>query len=145
MNKRALHKKLAETVVSKLRDENYAGYLHLKNQACSVSPNDHFSDHTNSLTDDHLQKLHMERLNFIRSLNEEQLLALDKLVLNMLDNTAFNFLREIEENLHSDNSLGLTIANEKVETIQSEFLSGSLFGEYFLWIKEHSKYGTFQH
>jgi len=38
----------------------------------------------------------------------------------------------------------LTINGKKVENINTEFLSGTLFGEYFLWIEKNSKFGEFQ-
>jgi hypothetical protein len=78
-------------------------------------------------------------------LNEEQLEILDRMMLNLIDNTAFNFLREVEENLDEDESIGLTINGVTVEEITQEFLSGTMFGEYFLWIEKNNKYGKFQH
>ena len=144
VDKKNLHKKLAETIVSKLRDENFSSYLDAKEHARSITLNEYLSKPKKSGIDQNLEALQTERFMFLNGLTEEQLNALDKLILNLLDNSAFNFLREVEENICSQTSIGLTIENEKVENIQSEFLSGTLFGEYFLWVKEHSKFGTFQ-
>lgn len=63
----------------------------------------------------------------------------------MLDNAAFNFLREIEENYIDNNSIGITFKEKEVENIYNQFLSGTFFGEYFLWLEKFSSYGKFQH
>ena len=90
------------------------------------------------------QKLNDERFEFFNSLTEKQTETLNRIVLNILDSTAFNFLREVEENLDENKSIGMTINGKKVENISSELLSGTLFGEYFLWVEKNSKFGEFQ-
>ncbi len=139
------YKKLGEILTRKLRDENYKTYLERKKYAKSISIEEYRQIPRNPNYSEEFKKLDDERFEFLNSLNDKQLRTLDKLMLNLLDETAFNFLREIEENLEENESIGLTIEGEKVEKMTNELLSGSLFGEYFLWIEENSKYGKFQH
>ena len=54
--------------------------------------------HLNNYTIE-FQKLNDERFEFFNSLTEKQTETLNRIVLNILDSTAFNFLREVEENL----------------------------------------------
>lgn len=147
MDKELLHKKLAEIMVAKLRDENYDSYIKTKEHARSMSLTEYENTKKNPNLDQDLQKLRDERFKFLNSLNEEQIKVLDRLILGSLDNTAFNFLREMEENLCQceGRPVGLTIDGKNLESIQDELLSGTLFGEYFLWVEENSKYGPFQH
>lgn len=139
------YKKLGKILTQKLRDENYQAYLERKEYAKSISIEEYKQLPRNQNRDPEFQKLDDERFEFLNSLNSKQLETLDKLILNLIDDTAFNFLREIEENLNEKERIGMTIEGEKVETISSEFLSGTMFGEYFLWIEENSKYGKYQH
>jgi hypothetical protein len=139
------YKKLGRILTQKLRDENYEAYLERKKYAKSMSIEEYEKLPKNPNYAPEFQKLDDERFEFLNSLNEEQLKILDRLMLNLLDDAAFNFLREIEENLDEDESIGLTIEGEKVEKITHEFLSGTMFGEYFLWIENNSKYGKYQH
>lgn len=78
-------------------------------------------------------------------MTSKQIEQLDKLILSTLDSTAFNFLREVEENLMKDKSIGLTIENQEIEQLTKGLLSGTLFGEYFLWCEQKSKFGKFQY
>jgi hypothetical protein len=139
------YKKLGQILSQKLRDENYEAYLERKEYAKSMTFEEYMQLPRNSNYAPEFQKLDDERFEFLNSLNEEQLDILDKMMLSLLDNTAFNFLREIEENLDENESIGLIINGVKVEEITKEFLSGTLFGEYFLWLEKNSKYGKFQH
>ena len=66
------------------------------------------------------------------------------MILSTLDLTTFNFLREVQENLFEDNSIGLTIESQKIEELTKHLLSGTLFGEYFLWCEQKSKFGKYQ-
>ena len=139
------YKKLGQILTQKLRDENYEAYLERKKYARSMSIEEYKELPRNPKYAPEMQNLDDERFEFLNSLDEKQLKVLDRMVLNLLDDTAFNFLREIEENLDEAKSIGLTIDGEKVEKITREFLSGTIFGEYFLWIEKNSKYGKFQH
>ncbi|MFK7972086.1 MAG: hypothetical protein AB8F95_17085 [Bacteroidia bacterium] len=138
------YKKLGQILIQKLRDENYELYLERKEHTRSISHEEYKRSQISQHASPELQKLYDERFEFLKSLSEEQLRVLDKLVLHLLDSTAFNFLREIEENLDEDKSIGLTIDGENIEKTAEEFLSGTMFGEYFLWIEKNSKYGDFQ-
>ncbi|ARV14019.1 hypothetical protein BTO07_02140 [Polaribacter sp. SA4-12] len=64
------------------------------------------------------QKLNDERFEFFNSLTEKQTKTLDRIILNILDSTAFNFLREIEESLDENKSVGMTINGNKIENIR---------------------------
>ncbi|NND77804.1 MAG: hypothetical protein HKN39_06440 [Flavobacteriales bacterium] len=139
------YKKLGQILSQKLRDENYKAYLERKEYAKSMSLEEYKQLPRNSNYAPGFQKLDDERFEFLNSLNEGQLEILDRMMLSLLDNTAFNFLREIEEYLDEDESIGITIDGVNVEKITQEFLSGTMFGEYFLWIENYSKYGKFQH
>ena len=138
------HEELGEIIVQKLRDENFEQFLESSNYAKSISADAYYKLPRNPNYDPEQQKLDDDRFDFLNSLNEKQSEVLSKMILNILDSTAFNFLREIEENLDEDESIGLTINGDKVENISDELLSGTLFGEYFLWLEENSKYGKFQ-
>ena len=91
MDKELLHKKLAKTIVAKLRDENYDSYIKTKEHARSMSLTEYENTPKNPNLGPELQKLRDERFKFLNSLSEEQIKALDKLVLSSLDNTAFIF------------------------------------------------------
>ena len=139
------YKELGEIIVKKLRDENFDYYIKNKDFGKSMSAKEYSELSKNPNLAPELQKLKDERFEFFNNLNEKQIETLNRLILNILDSTAFNFLREIEENLDYNESIGLTMNGEKVEEIIPEFLSGTLFGEYFLWIEKNSKFGGFQY
>ncbi|MCT4697527.1 hypothetical protein [Tenacibaculum haliotis] len=138
------YKEFGEIIVKKLRDENFEFYEKSRDYGKSISIKDYSELSKNPNIAPELQKLSDERFEFFNSLTEKQTETLNKIVLNILDSTAFNFLREIEENLEENGSIGLTINGKKIENITSELLSGTLFGEYFLWVEKNSKYGEFQ-
>lgn len=135
---------LGEIIVKKLRDENFEYYLEIRDFGKSMSEKEYSEFQKNPNVATELQQLKDERFEFFNGLNEKQTKTLNRLILNLLDTTAFNFLREIEENLDEDTSIGLTINGNKVENITSELLSGTLFGEYFSWVEKNSKFGDFQ-
>ncbi|MEZ4933960.1 MAG: hypothetical protein R2788_17780 [Saprospiraceae bacterium] len=139
------YKKLGQILSQKLRDENYEAYLERKEYAKSMTLKEYKQLPRNPNYAPEFQKLDDERFEFLNSLNAEQIKILDRMMLSILDNTAFNLLREIEENLDEDESIGLTIDGVNVEKIAQEFLSGTMFGEYFLWVEKYSNYGKFQH
>ncbi|WP_269236813.1 hypothetical protein [Flavobacterium flavigenum] len=136
---------LGEIVVKKMRDENFENYIKIRDYGKSMSIKQYSELPRNLNLAPEFQKLNDERFDFFNSLSEMQTETLNRIILNILDSSSFNFLREIEENLEENNSIGLTINGEKVENITTEFLSGTLFGEYFLWIEKNSKFGKFQH
>ena len=135
---------LGEIIVKKMRDENFENYIRIRDYGNSMSLKQYSELPKNPNLAPELQKLNDERFEFFSSLNEMQTEILNRIILNILDSSSFNFLREIEENLEENNSIGLTINGEKVENITTEFLSGTLFGEYFLWTEKNSKFGEFQ-
>ena len=145
MDKKEYYERLGKILVSKLRDENFQYYLQLKEYAQSISLTEYLEKPRNPNYAPELQQIDDDRFKFLNSLDKEQSKALDQLILSLLDNTAFNFLREVEENLHQSSSVGITVDGLKVEEIQQELLSGTLFGEYLLWIDKNSKHGPFQH
>lgn len=131
----------AEIIISKLRDENYTQYLSFKEKAEMFSVEEVFGEKINK----EIWKDEIERFRFLQSLNGSQKKALDKLVLNILDSTAFNFLREIDENLSEDKGIGIVINGSKIEAYIHELIgNGFLFGEYFIWCEQKSKFGKFQ-
>ena len=134
----------AKIIIKKLRDENFKYYLDLKKRAGSMSLEEYYKLPRNPNYVPELQKIDDERFEFLNSLDETQKKALDKLMLNSLDSTAFNFLREIEENLNKEKSIGLTINGKKIEEYTKQLLSGTLFGEYFIWCENFSDFGEFQ-
>lgn len=67
--------------------------------AKSMTSEEYYKLPRNPHLDKEIQKLNDERFDFYNSLNEKQIEALNKIVLNVIDSTAFNFLRELEENL----------------------------------------------
>ena len=138
------YKELGEIIVKKLRDENFEYYKKNRDFGKSMSEKEYSELSKNPNLAPELQQLKDERFEFFNGLNEKQTETLNRLVLNILDSTAFNFLREIEENLDDNKNIGLTINGKKVENITSELLSGTLFGEYFLWTEKNSKFGEFQ-
>lgn len=138
------YKQLGQILVQKLRDETYEIYLEKKAKAKSMTVEEYYQLSRNPHYSPDLQKLDDERFEFLNGLNQEQLGVLDRLILYNLDLTAFIFLKEVEENLFKDKSIGLTINGSKVEEISREFLGGYLFSEYLLWLEKYSKYGKKQ-
>jgi hypothetical protein len=136
---------LAEVIIKKLRDENFDFYLSQRDFAKSMTTQEYFLKPRNSNIDSISQKNDDDRFEFLNGLNDKQIEQLDKLILSTLDSTAFNFLREVEENLQTEKSIGLTIENQNVEGFTKELLSGTFFGEYFLWCEQKSKFGEFQY
>lgn len=134
------YKDLASVVVRKFRDENFKNYLTFKNYCLETSKEDFQARNAHSFS-----SFEKERYHLYNALTPEQNEALDRLVLNQLDSTAFNVLREIEENLDADTSIGLTINGNPIEKVTREFWSGTCFGEYFKWIEQESKFGEYQH
>ena len=132
-------------IVDKLRDENFEYYLGLRKKADSMTIEEYYNLPRNINYESELQKNDDEKFELLNSLNEAQKQALDKLILNMLDSNSFNFLREVEENLDENKSIGLTITGEKIEENTNDLLSGTLFGEYFIWCEKFSKFGKYQY
>jgi hypothetical protein len=138
------YKEIGEIIVKKLRDENFEFYEKSRDYGKSMSTNEYSELPKNKNLLPEFQKLNDERFEFFNSLTKKQTETLNRIVLNILDSTAFNFLREVEENLDENESIGMTINGKNVENISSELLSGTLFGEYFLWVEKNSKFGEFQ-
>lgn len=139
------YENLGKVLVQKFRDENFESYLRLKDFASSMTLDEYQNLPKNPNFDPLLQLLEDNRFQFLNGLDESQKKQLDLLILKILDGVAFGFLREVEEDLYRKQSIGLTFKGESVEKIHKKFLSGSFFGEYFLWLEKHSKYGKFQH
>ncbi len=139
------YKEFGKILVDKLRDENFQTYLEYKEYTSTMTIDEYQESFKNPEYDPELQKLKDERFTFFKSLNDEQKEQLDKLVLSVIDATAFNFLREIEEKMSGENGLRLNFGSNGIDQIYSEFLSGTFFGEYFLWIEKFSKYGKYQY
>ena len=137
--------KFAEILMQKLRDENYEFYLNQKDFSRSISIEEYYQKPRNPNYDPESQKLNDERFDFLNSLSSKQIQQLDKLILSTLDSTAFNFLREVEEKLFTDKSIGLIIESQNIEQLTKELLSGTLFGEYFIWCERKSKFGKYQY
>ena len=137
------YKDLAEIIVSKFRDENFKNYLEYK-EYCLQTSKEEFEKRFENMAED-LALIEKERFEFYNSLSNKQRDTLDKLMLNSFDDTAFNVLREIEENLDEAESIGLTINGKPIEKIREEFWSGTCFGEYFMWLEQKSNYGKYQH
>jgi hypothetical protein len=138
------YKELGEIIVKKLRDENFEYYAQNRDFGKSMTEKEYSELQRNPNLAPEFQELKDERFEFFNGLNERQTEILNRIVLNILDSAAFNFLREIEENLDDNKSIGLTINGQKIENITTELLSGTLFGEYFLWAQKNSKFGEFQ-
>ncbi|NMH89628.1 hypothetical protein [Flavivirga algicola] len=138
------YKELGEIIVKKLRDENFKYYTKKRDFGKSMTANEYSELPRNPNLASDIQQLKDERFEFFNGMNDRQTEILNRLILNILDSTAFNFLREIEENLNDNENIGLTINGQKVENITTELLSGTLFGEYFLWVEKNSEFGEFQ-
>ncbi len=139
------HDDFGQKIVEKLRDENYSNYLKMADSIRKITLDDYNNLPKKEGYDPELQKIDDERFEFINGLSDQQKEQLDKLILMTLDATAFNFLREIEEGYFDNKSIGLLFQGGLLEEIYNEFLSGTFFGEYFLWIEKFSKYDKFQY
>ena len=139
------YNKFGEKIVEKLRDENYLNYLKNSESARKLTLKEYYDLPRNENYDKKLQKIDDDRFEFINSLNNKQKEQLDKLILKTLDETSFNFLREIEDSFHYNESIGLIYQGKSIDDIYNYFLSGTFFGEYFLWIEKFSKYGEYQY
>ncbi|WP_258100195.1 hypothetical protein [Marinoscillum pacificum] len=80
--------------------------------------------------------------SLVQSLNVTQLEQLDRLIKVIVDNAAFSTLREFQEALDEcdgTEKIDLRIEGQKVTEL--DLLSGSLFGEYLLWVEKFSNFG----
>jgi len=136
--------KFAE-IINKLRNEKYEFYLSQKDFSQSTTIEEYYQKPRNPNYDPESQKTDDERFEFFSGLSSIQIEQLDRLILSTLDSTAFNFLREVEENLLTDKSIGMTIEKHNIEQLTKELLSGTLFGEYFLWCEQKSRFGKYQY
>tara|TARA_R110001583_G_scaffold60219_13_gene179047 strand:- start:1335 stop:1772 length:438 start_codon:yes stop_codon:yes gene_type:complete len=139
------YNEFGKKIVEKLRDENYKSYLKQNKLPREISLEEYYKLPRNNEYDPSLQKIDDERFEFINSLSNKQKAQLDKLILKTLDESAYNLLRTIEEDFFTKKSIGLTYEGKSLEEIYGEFLSGSFFGEYFLWIGKFSGYGGYQY
>lgn len=144
MNFSKEYKELAKIIVGKFRDENFKVYKEYQTY-CLQTSNEEFRKNSNPNKAQEFLENESERFELYNSLNPDQLKVLDKLILNTLDHTAFNVLREIEEKLETNEGIGLTVNGKRIEEFNNEFLSGTCFGEYFKWIEDESEFGNFQH
>lgn len=140
-----LHKSFAKLIVKEFRDKNYANYLKNAQFSRSITLDEYSNLPKNEDYDKELQKTDDNRFEFINSLNEKQKKQLDLLILKTLDEVAFNFLKEVDQDYHFKEKLGLTFKGKNIDNIYNDFLSGSFFGEYFLWLEKFSKFGKYQH
>ena len=136
---------LGEIIVKKLRDENFKHFLNSLTYSKSISLEEYNKIPKNNNILEEFRKNTDNNFKFLNSLDGFQTEELKKLILRVLDNTAFNFLREIEENYIDDRSIGLSFRGNDIKEIYDKFLSGTFFGEYFLWLEKFSSYGKFQH
>ena len=131
-------------IVEKLRDENFRNYKLFLDYSKSMTLEDYNNLYKNPNMDKSIQENIDNSFMFLNSLNSFQTGQLSKLILKTLDETALSFLREIEEGLFDNNSIGLVYKGENINDIYNEFLSGTFFGEYFLWTENYSLYGKIQ-
>ena len=90
--------------------------------------------------------LEKERQKLIRGLKKSEIAALDKLILNIVDNAAFTLLRGIQESMDDcDGTENIELKIDGKKANELDLTSGSLFGDYFDWIQRFSRYGEFQH
>lgn len=136
---------LGKLIVKKLRDETYDNYKKEIDNSKSLSVEEYYQLPRNTEYDKNLQNIEDERFEFFKSLNEKQKEQLDKLILKTLDETAFNILREIEDGHSLGESISLKFNNTCIDDIYDEFLSGTFYGEYFLWLKSFSDFGEYQY
>ncbi len=136
---------LGKLIVKKLRDETYDNYKKEIDNSKSLSVEEYYQLPRNIEYDKNLQNIEDERFEFFKSLNEKQKEQLDKLILKTLDETAFNILREIEDGHSLGESISLKFNNTSIDDVYDEFLSGTFYGEYFLWLKSFSDFGEYQY
>jgi hypothetical protein len=145
MTKKSQYQSFGELIVKKLRDESFSNYEKLMNFCKKLNFEEYQESPKNPNIDDKLQANLDENIKLLCSLTDTQKEQLDRLILKILDETAFGFLREVEESeLMNSRTIGFTYEGEDMEGIRDEFLSGTYFGEYFLWVKNFSKYGDVQ-
>lgn len=131
-------------IIRSLRDNTYKNYEQLLNYSQSMTLDEYKNLPKNPNIDEKIQENIDDSFKFLNSLNSFQTKQLSKLILKTLDDTAFIFLREIEEGLIDNDSIGLTYKGKDIKHIYNEFLSGTFFGEYFLWAENYSLYGKVQ-
>lgn len=131
-------------IIESLRDQNFENYKMLLDYSQSMTLEEYNNLPKNPNIDKNIQKNIDDNFKFLNSLNLFQKEQLNKLILKTLDETAFIFLREIEEGLIDDDSIGLIYKGKEISNIYNEFLSGTFFGEYFLWAENYSLYGKVQ-
>ncbi len=132
-------------IVKKLRDEVYNNYKINTKEINDLNTEDYYENQKNREYDEKYRKIDDERFEFIKGLNKEQKIQLDKIILKTLDEVAFNFLREVEEGYNLGNSISLKFKEKEVDDIHKEFSSGTFFGEYFVWLKLFSDFGEYQY
>jgi|GEM_PF-2477972 len=134
--------KFGRTITRIFRSDNYESYLTERNYHRSQGVEElrnKLSPHLDSAT----KNLMLQKSTFYNSLTIEQIQVLDKLVLGILDNTAFNVMRALDENNINESGISLTIDNVYVRELPL-IGNGNLSGEYFDWVERFSKYGEFQ-
>ena len=139
-----LHSKtenFGRAVVEAFREAQYDTFLEQKEHILKVGYNKYVADINPNISTD-LKALMIERALFFTSLTDEQNKILDKIILNMLDFTAFNVMRTIEENNSGITDFSVLVDNQ--DATKLPLIGGSLFGEYFDWVERFSKYGEFQ-
>jgi len=82
---------LGKIIVKKLRDENFENYIKIRDYGKSVSKNEYYELSKNPNLAPEIQKLNDERFEFFNSLNETQTEILNRIILNILDSSSFNF------------------------------------------------------
>lgn len=131
--------KFGEFVMAKCRDEIMDGHNSLK-----------LSDYKNfeNIGDEQLRVTLTERKQLLDSLTSEQMQTLDKLILSTVDNFAFCFLRQLQENKsknYGNNTFDIIVNGRTSFEMERDLISGNLFGDYLAWVERKSKYGAFQH
>lgn len=129
-----LEDRLGRFLVNGLREEPLGIYFALKENALKNAIPSHFSEE--------LKSERLREYELFKSLDEKQLMLLDTLMKSIIDNTAFSILREIQEAMDEcvgKEKIKLTIDGQKSTSL--DLLSGTLFGEYLLWVDKFSKYG----
>tara|TARA_R110000764_G_scaffold232047_1_gene324026 strand:- start:55 stop:894 length:840 start_codon:yes stop_codon:yes gene_type:complete len=130
--------RLGKFIIHQMRDEAILLYESHKQNAKTKSLN---SNQTKEFLD-----LEKERQKLIRGLKKSEIAALDKLILNIVDNAAFTLLRGIQESMDDcDGTENVELKIDGKKANELDLTSGSLFGDYFDWIQRFSRYGEFQH
>ena len=128
-------------IVEIFRETQYDSFLEQKEYILKVGYDKYVASINPNISMD-LKTPMIERASFFASLTDEQNKILNKLVLSILDSTAFNVMRAIEENNSEITDFSVLVGNKNVTKLP--LIGGSLFGEYFDWVKRFSKYGEFQ-